>query len=383
MIFPLNFNSNLVTQNPIQPANQETMSYKTKFTCLEFSLISLSLLFCLPVFSQKKAPEPSPYNFEAVDQLLHRNQKILGPNYVFLVWKDGKSVYEKSGSDDFTPKSQAPMAGAANWMIAALVMTYVDEGKLSLDDKVSKYIPIFATYSKSYITIRNCLTNTTGIRAAEGEASEVMPRTKYLSLEEEVNAYASKRDIASNPGTDFFYSPVGPNIAARVLEVITKKNFDRLMMERIQRPLKLRSTTFANQEGGALNAASGASTSAGDYMIFLTMLLNKGEYGGKRILSEKAVEEMETAQFPGLPVKFAPRTILEAKYGLGAWITGTDASGASSVMTCPNFAGSTPFMDKCRKYAAILFVEKPEADNKKIIVESLKSLIDEAIGGCK
>jgi CubicO group peptidase (beta-lactamase class C family) len=384
MIFPFKFNSKLVVQNPIQAANQETMSYKIKYTCLQFSLVTLSLLFCLPLFAQKKAAEPSPYNFESVDRVLNQSRKILGTNYVFLVWKDGKSVYEKSGSDDFTAKSQAPMAGAANWMIAALVMTYVDEGKLSLDDKVSKYIPIFATYLKSYITIRNCLTNTTGIRTGEDEASEVMPKSKYPSLEEEVNAYASKRDIASNPSTNFFYSPVGPNIAARVLEVIAKKSFDRLMMERIQRPLKLRSTTFANEEGGALNASAGAHTCATDYMIFLTMLLNKGIYDDKRILSEKAVEEMETPQFAGLPVKFSPKTIQEFKYGLGAWITESSSSGASSVLTCPDFAGIIPFMDKCHNYAAILFVEKPEADNKKIIVQSLKGVLDEAIGGgCK
>src|ERR1700733_3761897 len=203
------------------------MSYKVKVTCLQCSLAIISLLFCLPAFSQKKAAiEPSPYNFEAVDQLVKQNQKTLGANFVVLVWKDGKPIYEKDGSDDFTSKTQAPIAGAANWMIAALVMTYVDEGKLSLDDKVSKYIPIFATYMKKYITIRNCLTNTTGIRASEDEITKVMPKSKYASLEEEVDAYASKRDIASNPGTDFFYSPVGPNIAARVLEALTKKNFD-------------------------------------------------------------------------------------------------------------------------------------------------------------
>src|SRR5450432_2755519 len=233
MIFPFKFNSNLVVQNPIQPVNQETMSYKLKVTCLQCSLALVCLLFCLPSFSQKKeAPAPSPYNFEAVDNLIKQNQKALGANYVALVWKDGKPVYTKEGSSDFTAKAQAPIAGAANWLIAALVMTYVDEGKLSLDDKVSKYIPIFATYMKTYITIRNCLTNTTGIQSSEDEATKVMPRSKFESLEEEVNAYASKRNIAYNAGTNFFYSPVGPNIAARVLEVITKKGFDRLMMER-------------------------------------------------------------------------------------------------------------------------------------------------------
>jgi CubicO group peptidase (beta-lactamase class C family) len=359
------------------------MSYKVKITCLQCSLSFISMLFCLPLFSQKRAdPAPSPYNFEAVDKLLIQNQKTLGENFVALVWKDGKPIYIKEGSADFTAKAQAPIAGAANWMISALVMTYVDEGKLSLDDKVSKYIPIFATYMKTYITIRNCLTNTTGIQSSEDEATKVMPRSKFESLEEEVNAYASKRNIAYNAGTNFFYSPVGPNIAARVLEIITKKGFDRLMMERIQRPLKLRATSFSNEEGGALNAASGARSSANDYMNFLTMLLNKGMFGDKRVLSEAAVEEMEKAQFPGLPVKYVPKGAQGTLYGLGAWITETNSAGASSALSCPDLVGTTPFIDKCRNYAAILFVGKPEGEtDQKRIAQSFKSLIDGAIGG--
>jgi CubicO group peptidase (beta-lactamase class C family) len=360
------------------------MSYKVKVTCLACSLTFISLLFCLASFSQKKpAPSPSPYNFDALDNLVKQNQKALGPDFVVLVWKDGLPVYTKEGSADFTAKAQSPIAGAANWMISALVMTYVDEGKLSLDDKVSKYIPIFSTYMKSYITIRNCLTNTTGIRASEDEATKVMPKSKYDNLEEEVNSYASKRDIASNPGTDFFYSPVGFNIAARVLEVITKKSFDRLMMERIQRPLKLRSTSFANEDGGALNAASGARSSANDYMSFLTMLLNKGMFGDKRILSEKSVEEMETAQFAGLPIKFVPKGAEGTRYGLGAWITEENAGGgAPSAFSSPNLLGITPIMDKCHNYAAIIFVQKPESEeDQKRIAQSFKKIVDEAIGG--
>ncbi len=340
------------------------MSYKVKVTCLQCSLAFIYLLSCLSAEGQKKDPPPSPYNFEAVDRLIKQDAKSLGANFSIVVWKDGKPVYEKDSSPDFNAKTQAPIAGAGNWMVAALVMTYVDEGKLSLDDKVSKYIPIFATYMKSYITIRNCLTNTTGIRASEDEVLKVMPRSKFESLEDEVNAYASKRDIATNPGTEFFYSPVGPNIAARVLEVITKKSFDRLMMERILRPLKMHGTSFANEDGGAINVSGGARSTANDYMNFLTMLLDKGEFGDKRVLSEKAVAEMETAQFTGLPVKFAPKELQGAQYGLGAWITESNATGAVA-MSCPDLRGTTPFIDKCRNYAAILIVEKAGAKKTK------------------
>ncbi|MBN9380088.1 MAG: serine hydrolase [Chitinophagaceae bacterium] len=340
------------------------MSYKIKTICLQFSLIPLSLLFCLPILAQS--------DFSAVDQLLKQNQKALGNNFVALVWKDGKILYQKQGSEDFSPKTQASIESAGNWLTAALVMTFVDEGKLSLDDRVTQYIPLFAKYSKSYITIRHCLTNTTGIRA-EG-------KTKFESLEEEINSYASRRDIVTNPGTEFYYSYVGPNIAARVLEIISKKSFDRLIQDRIIRPLKMKGTSFSNEEGGAINPAGGARSTANDYINFLSMLLNNGVFEGRRILSEKAVEELETSQFPATPIKSVPKSLQGVHFSLGSFITESTAAGKSNVLACPNMMGTIPYIDKCRNYAAILIVGKPE-EEKKALYQSLKGLIDGAVGG--
>ncbi|MFK4985511.1 serine hydrolase domain-containing protein, partial [Klebsiella pneumoniae] len=81
-----------------------------------------------------------------------------------LVYREGKIIYEKN-LGDFNTKTQAPIASCSKWLTAALVMVLVDEGKLSLSDKVSKYLPIFAKYSKGYITIKDCLAHLTGIES--------------------------------------------------------------------------------------------------------------------------------------------------------------------------------------------------------------------------
>ncbi len=47
-------------------------------------------------------------------------------------------------------------------------MTFVDQGKISLDDPVANYLPIYAKYAKSYLTIRHCLANTTGMADEKG-----------------------------------------------------------------------------------------------------------------------------------------------------------------------------------------------------------------------
>jgi hypothetical protein len=89
---------------------------------------------------------------------------------------------------------------------------------------------------------------------------------------------------------------------------------------------------------------------------------------------------MEKAQFAALPVRSAPKNIQGAHYGLGAYITDISSAGASSVLICPNLLGTTPLIDKCRNYAAILIVEKPE-EEKKILSPGMKNLADAAIGG--
>lgn len=330
----------------------------------------LHLLFCLSVFSQS--------HFDAVDQLLKQNQKILG-GYVVLAAKDGKIVYSKQGNADFNPKTQAPIAAAGDWMTAALVMTFVDEGKLSLDDKVAKYIPLFGKYMKGYITIRNCLTNTTGIKTDE-TVEKPLGKNHYEALEDMVNTYANKHAIATNPGSEIFYSNLGPNIAGRVLEIISKKTFGRLMRERITQPLKMRGTSFVNEEGGADNPSNGALSTANDYINFLTMLLNKGIFEGKRILSEKAVEELESAQFAALPVKYLPAGLQGAHMALGSYITNSNAAGAPAAFVSPDLLGTAAYLDKCRNFSAIIIVEKP-MEEKKPLFQNLMNLIGEAIGG--
>lgn len=349
------------------------MTYNIKPFCLQCSLISAFMLFWLSGSSQ--------YNFTDLDALLKQNQKALNNNFAMVVWKEGKIVYQKQ-TTDFTIKTQAPIANSGNWLTAALVMAFVDEGKISLDDKVSRYIPIFATYMKSYITIRNCITNTTGIHSDAGIA-KIFDKSKHTSLEDEVTDYA-KREIQANPSTEFYYTNIGPDIAARVLEVVSKKSFDRLMMEKILRPLKMRGTSFSNEDGGAVNPSGGAKSTASDYINFLSMLLNKGMFEGKQILSEKSVNEIETAQFTELPVKYIPKLTEGLHYGLGSWIEETDSDGKTAVLSCNNLLGTYPYIDKCRNYAAILIVQKPAQEQKKEFYMKLKEAVDNQINStCK
>lgn len=323
------------------------------------------------------------YNFSTLDSKIESSKKEFGGNLVTLIYKDGKLIYQKAIGTDFNAKTQAPIASASKWLTAALVMTYVDEGKISLDDKISKYLPIFTKYSKGYITIKDCLAHLTGIESEPiRNLKDLLNRKKYSNLEEEVNDFASTKEIISNPGLEFRYSNIGLNIAAKILEVITKRSFEQIMAEKITRPLQMRNTSFANFN--AVNPSGGAQSTAGDYITFLSMLLNKGVHNGKRILSEKSIEQMETAYTTTDMIKYAPRAASGFQYGFGQWIMTTDENGKATSVTSPGLFGTWPMIDRCRGYACIFFTKGTLGEEKKELYLSMKDIIDDILpSSCK
>ncbi|MBC7851189.1 MAG: beta-lactamase family protein [Chitinophagaceae bacterium] len=349
------------------------MSYSFSRICMKVTPVALLLLFF-----QSSLAQP---DFSGVDQLLQRNQKMLGNNVVALVYKDGKIIYQKE-IGEFNAKTSAPIASASKWLTAALVMTFVDQGKLELDAPISQYIPSFSKYMKSYVTVRHCLSHTTGIEREGGRVGKLLDRKKFQSLEEQVDAIASK-EVSNNPGEEFYYGNYGLNIAARVCEIIGKKPFERLVSERITRPLKMRATSFTNDEGNATDPSAGAKSTANDYMNFLIMILNNGTFENKKILSEAALAEMQKVQGEGLPVKFTPKAAEGFSYGLGEWIQEVDANGKATVISSPGLFGTWPYVDKCRNYAAILFVKTLLGEQRKDVALQFKDLVDEEIGPCK
>ncbi len=337
---------------------------------MKVSSVFAFLLFLQPARGQSWAE---------LDQELEAKKKLLGNNFVALVWKDDSLVYKKE-LGDFNAKTQAPVASCSKWLTAALVMQFVDEGKISLDDKVVKYIPVFEKYFKSYITIRQCLSHMTGIDDEGGLVKKLLQRRKYSSLEEEVNAFAA-RDIRSNAGTDFWYGNIGLNIAGRVLEVVSKKKFETLIKTKLFNPLGMRRTTFTDLNGNPVNPSGGAQSTAEDYLKFLVMLLNKGKYNGLQVLSEASIKKMMQLQTRPELIKYAPKSAQGYGYALGSWVAEKDADGNGTVVASPGLFGTWPMIDYCRGYAYLVFVKNLLGDERANAHEEIKKIIDKQLPG--
>ncbi len=350
-------------QNLIQQNNSENMSVNIQSTCRKV-LSTLSFMLLLQ-FAHAQL------DFTGLEKKLDAAKNDIGKNYVCLIYKDGKIIYKKE-TEGFDARTQASIGAASKWLVAALVMTYVDQGKLSLDDKVSMYLPIFKNYRKSFITIRQCLSEITGIKPCSPSGA---------SLEEVVSAYANKCDIETNPGTELTYNNIGINIAARVCEVVAKRGFEQIMNERIIRPLGMRNTSFFSN--GSANPSGGATSSAGDYINFLSLFLNKGLYNAKEILSEKSLEELAKVQTSLGMIKTAPKLADGYNYALASWVQEADINNKAITLSCPSLGGTYPWVDKCRGYAAIIFTKNNNGDGGKANFTEIKHFIDGVIGGCK
>lgn len=344
------------------------MSEKITLICCK---VSYTLVFML-LFQFSKAQ----YNFKELDAKLEMNKKELGNNVVAIIYKDGKIIYTKK-IGEFDEKTQVPIASASKWLTTALVMQFIDEGKLSLDTRIADYLPIYAKYGKKYITIRHCLAHLTGIENKKGLAA-ILDGGKFETLDEEVNDYA-KKEIRANAGTDFYYGSIGLNIAARVVEIIAKKNFEQLINLRLLRPLNMRNTNFTPLNNRCVNPSGGAVSTAADYTNFLSMILNKGMFNGKRILSEASIEIMQTPQMTSNMIAFTPAAATGFDYGLGEWIQEKDANGKTIVVSCPGLFGTWPLVDICRGYSCIFLVKNYLGEVKAKLYLDLKATIDNEI----
>lgn len=358
-----------IHQTNIHLKKEVIMSYFFTKTCRKCSPVLIFMLFFQSVTAQM--------DFNSVNTILTKNGKNLGKDYVMVVNKAGKNIFLKE-SEDFKLKTPAPIASCSKWLTAALVMIYVDEGKINLDDPVSKYIPVFEKYMKGYITIRNCLSHTTGIEGEGAGILKLAQKSKFSSLEEEVNYFAAKRLIVDNPGTNFAYSGVGLNIAGRVLEVVGKKTFDRIAQEKLFKPLAMKTSSFYN-DNGAINPSGGAVSSAFDYVNFLQMILNKGMFNGKRVLSENSIAEISKNQYPEAKTRYIPEVAKGFQYGMGNWIQEENEKGEGFVFSSPGLFGTWPWIDTKRNYVGIIVVKTILTANKREFYLDLKETVDSIV----
>jgi CubicO group peptidase (beta-lactamase class C family) len=264
---------------------------------------------------------------------------------VTLVARKGKVVhFETHGWADLESKKPMTqdtlfrMASTTKPVTAVAILMLMEEGKLRLTDPVSRFIPEFKetkvavakpgsdeielVAANRAITIRDLLTHTSGLGsggAGSKEAAKVNKERKPTDTLADAIPRLGTVPLDFQPGTKWAYSGgAGFDVLARIVEIASGQSFDQFLQQRLFDPLGMKNTYFVVPDdckarlatiyrtaGKGLekmptpsflagttyfSGAGGLTSSTEDFARFAQMLVNGGEFKGKRVLSPRTVK---------------------------------------------------------------------------------------------
>ena len=303
---------------------------------------------------------------DAIVQDLVDKRRLAGATVA--ISRRGKVAYLKSfGQRDIEAK--APMTEDTIFRIysmskaitTAAALALVDDGKIQLDDPVSKYIPEFKNTqvrgpegnqpAKREPTVRDLMRHTAGLTygASESAVDSAYRRARILDRDVDLQTMCGalgKIPLQYEPGTSWQYS-VAIDVLGRVIEVASGEPFDGFLEKRIFHPLDMKDTGFfvpaekskrlaacyfSDGKGGLkiedapaksrylqkprfLSGGGGLVSTTRDYLRFLTMVEEGGKLQGTRILKAQTAALMIHNEVPpeAMPIRFGT----EMRYGLG------------------------------------------------------------------
>jgi CubicO group peptidase (beta-lactamase class C family) len=311
-------------------------------------------------------------------------------------------------------------------------MMLYDEGKFQLDDPISKYLPAFrnpkvlatfnekdSTYTtvpaKSEITIRQLFTHTSGISypiIGSKEAKAIYAKAHIPSgigtpagtLATSMNALGAL-PLMHQPGEKFTYG--------LSIEVLSKQTLDQYLRTRLFEPLGMRDTYFylpadkqsrlaalyteneakatikqsgiygmspdyPKDKGTYFSGGAGLSSTIDDYAVFLQMMLNGGEYKGRRYLKPATVQLITSNQIGAI-------TQGQNKFGLGFSITTAktaDASGLSEgSYAWGGIFGTSYWVDPKLRVVGLLYTQKYPDTTARDLADKYKLQVRQAVAG--
>lgn len=233
----------------------------------------------LGILAQSAPPTPSEAPSKRVDELFQKMDTTVSPGCALSVMRDGHIIYERGyGMADLdhnipiTPATVFHVASMSKQFTAASILMLAQQGKLSLDDPVRKYIPELPDFGTP-VTIRQLIHHTSGLRdqwdllglagwrysldlITDEDVLSVLTRQKYLNF---------------TPGSKHLYSNTGYTLLAQVVKRVSGQSFREFTTARIFEPLDMKSTHFRDDHAEIVkNMAYGYEPAKDTFRISIT-----------------------------------------------------------------------------------------------------------------
>jgi CubicO group peptidase (beta-lactamase class C family) len=319
----------------------------------------------------------------------------------------GVLSFEAVGFQNLEKKQPMPkdavfrIASMTKPITATGIMMLADEGKLSIDDPVEKYLPEFSgqmliaergkdtiTLKKPArpITIKELLTHTSGLPAMPSGLLDTYGN-RYRTMAERVIAL-SQRPLEFEPGSKWAYCNSGIETLGRIIETVSGEPYDQFLQERIFKPLGMADTTFYptdkqmertaavyDKKDGKLVApsapaigpmkgvrapgpAGGLYSTGADLARLYEAMLNGGKTKDLVLLSPKSFQEMTTVQTGDLKAGFVPGS----GWGLGVGIV-VKPTGITEMLSPGTYGhggayGTQAWIDPHKKLFYVLLIQR-------------------------
>ena len=188
------------------------------------------------------------------------------PGAVILVAKDGKTIFRKAyGLADaakgtpMTADMQLRLGSITKQFTSTAILLLVDEGKIRLDDDITRFLPDYPTKGKR-ITVENLLNHTSGIVSFTGKPGYLEHMAEDMTAAAIIDTY--KNDpLEFEPGTRYKYNNSGYQLLGVIIEKVSGQSYADFLAQRIFKPLGMNDTAYEGKEHGKAIRAVGHSRS--------------------------------------------------------------------------------------------------------------------------
>ena len=310
-----------------------------------FFTASIPLAVLAQPSAQSRVSDDLQARLAKIEEKIEARRKELGvPGMSLAIVKDGEVILMKGfGYKNFekqipvTPDTQFAIGSASKAFTALSILMSQDQGKLSLDDNPRKFLPYFKINDPEInekITVRDLLSHSSGLNRTDlGWVSGKLNREEIIRVAGEAKPTAKLRE-------KFQYQNVMYAAAGEIVGKVQKQPWENYVAQEILKPLGMLNSTMSvpemqkakdyslgydynfdtkqtrNLPTRDLNwiaPAGSINSSARDMANWLKFVLNRGELGGKRLISEKGFEEWTKPQ-----MKITPDG--KVSYGLGWFV---------------------------------------------------------------
>ncbi len=300
------------------------------------------------------------YDFTAATAQIQDNLGLYGSRVIAIIEQGDRGEIYRFQAGAIGANTKVGIASCTKWLSGAVVLICAERGYFGLDDRIGNYLPIFNTYGKGDITIRQCFGMKSGLHL-DGPEYET---DRTLTLAQSVDLIAQNTPVAFPPGTRLSYEADGMQVVGRICEIATGKSWGALAREVLFDPLGMTTADYLYFDPNTA-IAGGARCSAEDYLKFLRMVMNNGVSAtGTPVMSSRGVQEFFTNQTLGLPEYYSPWPpsahhpyAQRPDYGMGSWILAQNPTGgAVEEVTSPGAFGTFPWVDRKRDLRGIIFM---------------------------